>query len=205
MNNLAGTIPIWVDFIRRRFLEQSINDNKLDQYLDNIEEEAGNLLRGAEKLEESPKTEKIDVQEILEKLVRQANVQMPANIESEFICGESLLKVSAVRLDLSNVFWNIIENGIEAMPEGGCITIEVKMKENRKWVETSISDEGRGILESKFRDIFAPFFSTKPGHMGYGLWRAKNIVEKIGGSINFTTQKNEGTTFFVRLPAGEEE
>jgi len=48
--------------------------------------------------------------------------------------------------------------------------------------------------------VTSPFYSTKDNHLGYGLWRAKNVIDRMGGRIAFESQLNKGTTFSIWLP-----
>jgi signal transduction histidine kinase len=199
INNLAGTIPVWVDLTRERLEEKDLIDSKLTEYLDNIEKEASGLLRGAEMLCSSSRKEKIDIKEMLQGLVRQALVQMPAEIDVELECEEFLPAIYAVRTELANAFWNVIENGIEAMPQGGLLLIEANVVGNGEWIKITISDEGEGISKEEASKVFQPFYSTKEGHTGYGLWRAKNVFERLGGEINLRSEEVR-TTFIIKLP-----
>jgi two-component system NtrC family sensor kinase len=75
------------------------------------------------------------------------------------------------------------------------------MSDNRT-IEISIRDSGPGIPEAVQRRIFDPFFTTKgPGRgTGLGLSISYGIIEKMGGTLTFTSRENEGTTFVIRLP-----
>jgi len=204
LNNLAGTIPIWVDHIREHFEAKAIKDETVNSYLANIESDTDGLLRAAEQLKSPPKKEDVDVESALKSLVRQVRVQMPKELQVQLDCKEKLPAVRAVASELTNALWSIMENGIDAMPGGGMLTVKAKNivgTDDTEWVEIRISDEGTGIAKEDADRIFSPFYSTKAEHMGYGLWRAKNIVERIGGSIEFESEEELGTTFIVRLPA----
>jgi len=205
LNNLAGTIPVWVDQIRDHLGSESLKDKKLGDYLDNIESNTDGLLRAAEKLKFSPEEQDIDIQFILESLVRQTRVQISANVRVHLMeFKEKLPVVRAVAAELTNAFWSIMENAIDAMPDGGTLTIEAKRivdANDKEWVEIQITDTGKDVARADIDKIFLPFYSTKTGHIGYGLWRAQNIIERIGGNIRFQSEEGEGTTFFVKIPA----
>jgi len=103
--------------------------------------------------------------------------------------------------------WNVIENGIDAMPDGGKLTVKaasVLDKSGKEQIEIQISDEGQGIAQEAANKIFSPFHTTKAKHMGYGLWRARNIFERIGGTIDFESNEDIGTTFIITLPVSRE-
>jgi len=98
---------------------------------------------------------------------------------------------------IKQVFLNIINNAIDAMPRGGTLSIATAAKPSS--VLISVADTGSGLpLESREK-VFAPFFSTKSNGTGLGLTLAKNIVEAHGGSIWFENRERE-TMFCVEIP-----
>jgi two-component system sensor kinase FixL len=100
---------------------------------------------------------------------------------------------------LKQVFMNIIANGIEAMEDGGTITINTQ-----KWydgVEIRISDDGIGISEEHLLRIFEPFYTTRESGSGLGLSISYKIVAAHNGDIYATSIPGEGATFVIRLPA----
>ena len=205
LNNLAGTIPIWVDQIRNRLNEKGlIDDKELKKFLDSIEANTDRLLRAAEQLKAPPQEKDVDIESALSSLVRQVRIQMPPEVQVALSCEERLPTVRAVASELNNALWNIIENGIDAMSGAGMLTVSAMRTadaDGKELVEIWIRDEGEGIPKDEVSEVFEPFYSTKTGHSGYGLWRAKNVIERIGGTIDFESEEGRGTTFFIRLPA----
>jgi signal transduction histidine kinase len=98
------------------------------------------------------------------------------------------------------VWTNLLDNAIDASPEGGEIAISTRRDGNR--VAVSFKDHGSGISEENLKHIFEPFFTTKPAGSGTGLGLdiARRIVEsKHGGEITVNSSP-EGTEFTVYLP-----
>lgn len=99
---------------------------------------------------------------------------------------------------------NLVDNGIEAMPRGGTLSLSVERREED--VIISIGDTGCGLDEESLTRIFEPFFSTKgregEGTMnhGLGLAVAHGILKVLRGSVHVTSTVGEGTIFEVRLP-----
>ncbi|MCK6545742.1 ATP-binding protein [Myxococcota bacterium] len=112
--------------------------------------------------------------------------------------------VAASRGKLAQVFLNLLLNAAHAIPEGHEETHEVEV---RTWadetgVHASVSDTGCGMSVDVQRRIFEPFFTTKAVGVGSGLGLSicRNIIEDLGGRIDFTSLPGAGTTFHVRLP-----
>jgi two-component system NtrC family sensor kinase len=103
---------------------------------------------------------------------------------------------------LKEVFLNLFLNAIDAMPEGGRLTVTLKEEKQTGFISVQVSDTGTGIPEHILGSIFSPFFTTKPVGKGTGLGLAvsKSIVEKHGGHIDVESKLDEGATFTVRLP-----
>jgi two-component system sensor kinase FixL len=99
---------------------------------------------------------------------------------------------------LKQVFINIITNGIEAMEDGGTITVSTKKLSDS--LEIWISDEGIGISEEDILHIFEPFFTTRDHGSGLGLAISYKLVEAHKGEIWADSEPGQGTTFVVRLP-----
>jgi two-component system NtrC family sensor kinase len=108
-----------------------------------------------------------------------------------------------VQLDpkqLRQALLNIVKNSIEAMPEGGKLTVGTESKNG--WVEIRIADTGRGIPDENSELVFTPFFSTKHGGTGLGLPITSHIVEEHHGTISVESFVDLGTIFTIRLPTG---
>jgi signal transduction histidine kinase len=101
---------------------------------------------------------------------------------------------------LQHAVVNLIKNAFDAMPRGGTLTITSRA--GGAFVDVDVEDTGSGIPEEIRTRIFEPFFSTKPIHQGSGLGLiiAKEVVERSGGTMEFTSQTGVGTTFRIHVP-----
>jgi len=104
--------------------------------------------------------------------------------------------------DLKQVFINLIDNAIKAMPEGGTLTLSTYQEENK--VCAKVSDTGCGIPPENLPRIFDPFFSTRHEGVGLGLSIAHRIVIEHNGTIEVTSKVGEGTTFTLKFPAAKD-
>ncbi len=107
--------------------------------------------------------------------------------------------VLANAADLRRVFTNLIINAIQAMPDGGTLTVHCE--ENAGTVTAWVRDTGRGISPEAQKKIFLPYYTTKPTGTGLGLSGAQKIVLSQHGNISFTSEPGQGSTFRVELPA----
>ena len=105
--------------------------------------------------------------------------------------------------ELREALLNIILNALDSMPQGGKLTIKAWQEDNQ--VVLSVADTGAGMPDEVKSKVFDPFFSTKrPDGMGLGLSITYGIITKHGGNIDVESSLGQGSTFYVRLPLGDE-
>ncbi|MBI5523204.1 MAG: two-component sensor histidine kinase [Desulfarculus sp.] len=112
----------------------------------------------------------------------------------------NLPRIKSDRAQLQQVFLNLLNNALDAVGEGGHITLTSRL--NGDFVEVSVADDGPGIPPDLRERIFDPFFTTKgPGQgTGLGLSISHSIMQRLGGSLTFESQPGHGATFLVRIP-----
>jgi two-component system sensor histidine kinase PilS (NtrC family) len=117
---------------------------------------------------------------------------------------------------MRQVFWNLLINAAQALPEGGDIRVDVEKinktlggslpphasEKGKDWVKIMISDSGNGIAPDEKEKIFEPFYTTKEGGTGLGLAIVHRIIENHNGVIKVESDAGKGATFTVFLPAG---
>jgi signal transduction histidine kinase len=105
--------------------------------------------------------------------------------------------------ELNQVWTNLIDNAIQAMPEGGTLTVRTRRDDDHVVVE--IGDTGVGIPENLHTKIFEPFFTTKPVGQGTGLGLDicyRVVTQRHGGDLRVVSRPGD-TRFVVRLPVNE--
>jgi signal transduction histidine kinase len=121
------------------------------------------------------------------------NVRMTTEFNSDVpsvYCDENQLK---------QVFINLMKNAIEAMPDGGNLTVCL-MRNTENTVLIRIKDQGVGIPKEQLDLLGGPFYSTKSTGTGLGLMICFRIIEAHHGTIRFTSEPGQGTTATVELP-----
>ena len=101
--------------------------------------------------------------------------------------------------EIREVFVNIINNALDAMPDGGCISFSTWSKDDNVFV--SITDTGVGMSDDILKNIFDPFFTTKiASGTGLGMSTSYGIMSRHGGKINVESQVGKGSTFTLQFP-----
>jgi PAS domain S-box-containing protein len=147
-----------------------------------------------------PQSELIDVNEIVHEiftLLQGEAIRYSIAMRSE-LAGE-VPKTKADRVQLQQVFMNLMLNAIEAMRgEGGELTVESQLQDGQ--LLFSVSDTGPGLPVGNADQIFSAFFTTKPQGSGMGLAISRSIVESHGGRLWATGNQGRGATFHFTLP-----
>ncbi|MBI5199077.1 MAG: PAS domain S-box protein [Nitrospirae bacterium] len=140
----------------------------------------------------------------LKPLIEDSLTLIPLNSVISNINTEQVSFINADEILLKQVFINLFQNAVEAMPGGGELKIVVihnLQAENQiPEVEIVISDTGMGISEDKLKKIFHPFFTTKENGTGLGLSLVQKIILYHGGRIEVESKEGKGTTFRIALP-----
>jgi two-component system sensor histidine kinase HydH len=96
------------------------------------------------------------------------------------------------------VLLNLVNNAIEAMPDGGALTLAGQSREDA--VRLDLTDTGCGIAPEQMALLFSPLHTTKPEGTGLGLYLVREIVSAHGGEITVTSEPGVGTTLTLTLP-----
>lgn len=107
-------------------------------------------------------------------------------------------RVQIDRQQMKQVFFNLIKNALEAMPDGGTLKISVRVSD--AWLETAFLDSGVGIDSDLMGRLFQPYHTTKAEGNGLGLMIVQRIIQEHGGQIEVASRFGEGSCFRVLLP-----
>jgi len=126
------------------------------------------------------------------------SITIPPNIKVKTRIPRGFPQIKADFQLLKRVLINLVTNSVQAMPEGGKITLTAKV-DSEGHVLISVKDTGIGIPEEIKPQIFTPLFTTKPRGQGFGLAVCKRVIEAHGGTISFESKKSKGTKFTIQF------
>jgi two-component system, NtrC family, sensor histidine kinase HydH len=123
------------------------------------------------------------------------------------LCMDGPLTTTGDEDHLRRAILNVVLNGVEAMHEGGKLTIAVSsvFKDGMEGVNIDVQDTGTGIPSEDLSKIFNPFFSTKSDGSGLGLAVVKKTIDTHGGTVQVESRPQRGTSFKIWLPVRKEE
>lgn len=133
---------------------------------------------------------------VREALALVAPVASAQGIEVVEDCGANVSPIPLDRRKMTQVLLNLLRNAIDAMPQGGVLTVAVRPEEDGAAID--VRDTGAGIEPGL--DVFSFFTSTKRGGTGLGLPISRGIVEAHGGRLSYESARGRGTTFRMILP-----
>lgn len=148
-------------------------------------------------------SERITVQRLFQAVALLLKSSLPASVELQLDVSDDRLAVEANYTELQQVLLNLSLNAIQAMPDGGRLSLKadlVESAEGSSLLRICVQDQGVGMDEETQARLFSPFFTTKSEGTGLGLVSCKRIIESCQGSIHVESQPGVGTSFSVLLP-----
>ncbi len=182
--------------------------DKFLQYLDVVERETArcsgivsNLLTFSRRTE--PVVHPVNIPDMIDRSVMLIRHKLDiSHIRLTVSVKPDIPVVNGDMNQLQQCILNLILNAIDAMPDGGSLTIRAGMGPDNAGVAIQIQDTGTGIAESDLPHIFEPFFSTKEAGYGVGLGLSTvyGIMERHGGRVDVISRTGQGATFTLWLP-----
>jgi two-component system nitrogen regulation sensor histidine kinase NtrY len=148
-----------------------------------------------------PQRQPTQVNEVVRSVLRVFQAQLQDNknqIAVSLELAEALPEISADPDLLHRALQNLVLNAIDAMPEGGELTIRTTTLGDR--IEIAVSDTGSGLTQEECGRLFTPYYTTKQHGTGLGLAIVQSVVSDHGGKISVESTKEQGTTFRIELP-----
>jgi len=200
----------------------SLNLDLIGEELHALANSSGSSTAECDELLREMRSQVLRIRQVLQEYLRfarmpkseRAAVSLPAFLEKKLNFVQPLLDQKHVDLSrtldpnlppvqvdaeqLWEAILNLISNAVDAMPDGGSLTVSAQ----RHGAEAllSIIDNGRGMTDEEARFLFVPFFTTKSDGTGLGLAYTQRVVNEHGGKINCATARGKGSTFSIQLP-----
>lgn len=201
IRNPLTSINILIHSLRERLPSENSQQEDLkviEEEIHRMNEIVDQFLRFAKPA--SPLLEKTDVLSIFEETLQLLRPQIEKQriiVEKEF---QALPMIQIDREQMKQAMLNLLLNAIQAMPEGGQLTLRGQNSIEGQWIHLSIEDSGMGISPEDIDKLFDPFFSTKEGGIGLGLSITHRIIDQHHGKIEVENAPEKGTIFTVWLP-----
>jgi two-component system, NtrC family, nitrogen regulation sensor histidine kinase NtrY len=149
-----------------------------------------------------PQLQRIQLNEVVQSVARLFQAQLRpegrAPIECRLELSEAMLPVAADPELLHRALSNLVLNAIDAMPQGGTLTLRTRQEGDRAYIE--ISDNGGGLTPEECARLFTPYYTTKAHGTGLGLAIVQSVISDHGGRISVHSEPGHGTTFVIELP-----
>jgi signal transduction histidine kinase len=158
-----------------------------------------NLLQFAQRGQVKDEMKEINIVEVIQDVLKLLDQEMKnAGIEPDIQVIPGEVKLTGNVMELQEVFLNIIKNAIEAMPQGGKLSVNISPGERA--IKIGIADTGTGMGPEVLENIFIPFYTTKENATGFGLFDTQRLILKHGGDIKVDSWKGEGSVFTIEIP-----
>jgi signal transduction histidine kinase len=167
---------------------QSIEDNVV--YINKIVADLQDFARPL-----LPKKEQIDVEKIVKEAL--AIVKIPQNLTVTVNIQENLPRLTVDSTMIKRVLVNLAQNAVQAMPNGGSLTITAESKRHQMII--ALQDTGGGIPKDVQPKLFTPLMTTKSKGQGFGLAVVKRMTEAMDGTVTFETEEGKGTRFILKF------
>ena len=200
LNNISLTTEALIDGMGDYSEEQKLR--MLQEIFTQVERASGTVRNLLDFTRTEYRLEPINIQALIQASLKLVNNELQINnIEVETDFAPDLSNVRGNFHDLQQVFLNLFLNSIQAMSNGGKLSVIVR-PDNAKYLRIDVHDTGCGIPKENLDRIFEPFFTTKEVGRGTGLGLSViyGVVEKIGGHIKVDSEVGQWTKFSVYLP-----
>jgi len=219
VNNPLAGIMVYVKLLLKKYKERKIQTENTEKQLLKMEKELDRTTRIIRNLldfarQSEPNIRPVDINKVLEAALLLVGHQIDLeNIKLEKKSDAHLPLVLADFDKIQQVLINIIMNAIQAMPDGGNLTIAISVAKGirmgellKDTIRIDISDTGVGITKENMSKLFTPFFTTKEKGKGVGLGLpvVHGIIEQHNGKIKVESEPNVGTTFSIYLEVMDE-
>jgi PAS domain S-box-containing protein len=199
LQTIIGELYLSKDYLHS--LPESETKKELADSMRVIEEQATYINKIVTDLQDyakplSPYIENADLEEIAASML--STMEIPENIEVTYSVEEGFPNLKTDCSYMKRILTNLTANAVQAMPNGGKLTISAYCRGNRAFI--CVEDTGEGIPEEAKNKLFKPLFTTKAKGQGFGLAVVKKLTDALNGAIAFESEEGKGTKFIIEFP-----
>ena len=204
LQTIAGEVFLGNEALKK--LPDNEFKQAMQESLDNIDEQMSYIDKIVSDLQDyakplQPKFEEVNLKGMVDEVL--STIHIPESnqehrIQVKILISKDLQTLRTDQIYLRRILQNLINNSIQAMPNGGKLTVSAS-RQNRKAV-ISVQDTGVGIPEEVKNKLFMPLVTMKSKGQGFGLAVVKKFTEGLGGTISFESEVGKGTRFIMELP-----
>ncbi len=215
INNPLTGILVYVRLMEKILKREALDQDHLSkfknylEYIDNETSRCSKIVSNLLAFSRKSKLEfgDVDINELLERCILMSQHKLTLqNITVIWNLDPHIPKVRGDFNQIQQCIINLILNAIDAMPEGGTLSLEDSFHPKEGFVELKISDSGKGISREELYHIFEPFYTTKmEGEgLGLGLSTVYGIIDRHKGTITVDSSPGKGTAFTIKIPVGQQ-
>ena len=145
----------------------------------------------------------LDIQDLLDESLGMAGLRSSKRVDTSWSIAADLPRIRGNPVLIREALSNFFSNALEAVDEGGHISIDVAQED--EFLAVMISDDGVGIPSDQLELLFEPFHTTKSEAQGLGLFAAKHILEMHQGTVEIQSSKGSGATVIIKFPVAAHE
>ncbi len=207
IKNPLSAVKTFVQLVPKKFESQTFRE-KLNATVPRELERINRLVDNLLQLTRKPKLNlaSVDLNDVLLQTTELYQSEMDSKkVKYQVALEKHMPKIQADAELLHRVFANILLNAIQAMPQGGTLSVSTRhssLESDNGSLQVIVRDTGIGMNGETVERLFDPFFTTKEKGTGLGMANAKRIIEEHGGTIEVRSDPGKGTAVVVTLPTG---
>jgi signal transduction histidine kinase len=198
LKNSIFSLSLLVQNMERKFDREGFREDAMRTLSNSVTDLQGLVARLSDPLAQSNVRQASDLSAIVERALK----RIGENAGARYAISSTLLPRLNANIDaraIERVIENLMINALEAMPDGGSLTVATRVESDAAIV--TVADTGKGMTGEFIRErLFRPFATTKKKGIGLGLYSCRDIIEQHGGRIEVSSQPGVGTEFQVILP-----
>jgi two-component system, NtrC family, nitrogen regulation sensor histidine kinase NtrY len=147
----------------------------------------------------APRFEAADINQVVRDAIHLFDAQLSGPVKAELMLADNLPSVLADPEQIGRALRNLVLNAMDAMPDGGLITIRTEATAGAQRVRIEVTDTGSGLTPEEVERLFSPYYTTKHHGTGLGLAIVQSVIADHKGAVSVESEPGKGTTFRLEL------